>query len=40
MSFGRKWIKVEGCGRHIGSHIKAIEGILFRINGGGSVIDY
>lgn len=40
MSFGRKWIKVEGCGRHQISHIKAIEGILFRINGGGTTFDY
>lgn len=33
MSFGRKWIKVEGYGRAIESHIKDVEGILFRING-------
>lgn len=30
---------MEGCGRHLEGHIKAIEGILFHINGGGTVFD-
>jgi len=32
MSFGRKWIKVEGYGRAIESHIKDVGDILFTIN--------
>lgn len=31
---------MEGCGRHQIRHIKAIEGILFHINGGGTTFDY
>jgi hypothetical protein len=39
MSFGIKWITVEGCGRHLEGDIRGIGGILFYINGGGNVFD-
>lgn len=29
---------MEGCGRHLEGDIRAIEGILFYINGGGNVV--
>lgn len=31
---------MEGYGRYLKGHIKAIEGILFRIKGDGSLFDY